>query len=1065
MNLDSSFITNEGDNTLKKRLDTLFTDTQNFDVIVGYFYASGFHAIYKSLEATENIRILIGMNTNRKIAEAYQLAKKDSEEEDNFTPKNMRNNYAKTLIEELNNSPDTKDVENGIDTFIKWIKSGKLEMRVYPEHNIHAKVYIFTFNAKDRDKGRVITGSSNLTAAGLTTNFEFNVELEREKDYEFALSKFNELWEKSTSLENIAVDTIEKNTWLSTEITPYELYLKFLYEYFKKELSIQSKFKDVQLPKHFKKYKYQEDAVNFAIEKLLTHGGVFISDVVGLGKTYMTLMLLKQIGGNSLIIAPPNLVSRANPGSWEILKSEFGILADTYSYGLIKDILKERDHEQYTNLVVDEAHLFRSEGSQRYKALAEIAKGKKVILVSATPYNNNPRDIFNLLKLFQNPRRSTLQKVVNLENFFKKRMRKLEVYRHEEYNEQQAAMKEVSNEIRTQVLSELMLRRTRTEVDKYYKQDMIEQGLSFPKVQDSEQFYYLMNEKVGSLFNETVQNIGDLKLARYAANLYLTTSKADLDKPRGLIGFIKTTLIKRLESSFFAFKKSINKQVNIYRNFIKNFEEHKNVYVSPSHLEKVFELIENEQEDKLVEFMEEGKTHRHAANEFKPEFIKELKDDLKILEKIQSKWEDIEEDPKLKKLIHELKHNEVLNNNENKIIIFSEAVDTAKYLEKLISVELDTKVLLFTGSSSKHIRNEVLDNFDANIENKQQKDDYRILVATEALSEGVNLHRACIVINYDIPWNPTRIMQRVGRVNRVNTTQKNIYTYTFLPSDELESQILIKQRAEEKLAMFLNILGEDMIYLTEAPSSTSHELFEDITNPTDIAETEVDSTFNYLMEIKSVKDNKKELFERIKAFPLKARVAKKIKSKEDAGLITFFRKGFRTRIIRANTKLNQGGDFEFLNAAKLIKSTPQEKAGILSNDYYNLLDKNKGYYKEVEERYQFEYNRISLNRTEQAVIRHIEIIRTLTNKLVKEDAEFLNFVYQLIYYAGLPKHITESIYKKLKDIDSTYENISTTIDLFNSMIPRNFLLARTINYEDEKNLIPEVVLSFELTNN
>ncbi len=223
---DLSFITNENNQNLAERFSVLIKDTKLFDCLVGYFYMSGFHALYKSLENTEKIRILIGINTEQ---EVYNLLELSSAE--------TKDKIGTLIEEEFENSDDNKNVEEGTRKFLEWINSRKLEIRAYPSQNIHAKLYIMTFKEGDRDVGRVITGSSNFTIAGLRNNIEFNVELKNSADYEYAENKFNELWEKSVEVNEKYVETITNKTWLNQDISPYQLYLKFLYEYFKDELN------------------------------------------------------------------------------------------------------------------------------------------------------------------------------------------------------------------------------------------------------------------------------------------------------------------------------------------------------------------------------------------------------------------------------------------------------------------------------------------------------------------------------------------------------------------------------------------------------------------------------------------------------------------------------------------------------------------------------------------------------------------------------------------------------------------------------------------------------------
>src|SRR3989338_2029954 len=300
MNTDLTFITNEKNQNLKERFEVLIKDTKFFDCLVGFFYTSGFYAIYKSLEATEKIRVLIGISTSRQTYDLLNRAVTDlsacnahaeKQQALQFSHAETKQEFQGLVEKELEGSEDVRQVEEGVVKFIEWIKSKKLEVRAYPSENIHAKLYIMTFAEGDRDKGRVITGSSNFTQAGLVDNLEFNVELKNRADYDFALSKFNELWKDSVDVSEKYVETIQTKTWLNNTITPYELYLKFLYEYFKDEISRTSEVSYKYVPTEFKKLEYQEQAVLNAKKILEEYGGVFIADVVGLCKTYISTIL------------------------------------------------------------------------------------------------------------------------------------------------------------------------------------------------------------------------------------------------------------------------------------------------------------------------------------------------------------------------------------------------------------------------------------------------------------------------------------------------------------------------------------------------------------------------------------------------------------------------------------------------------------------------------------------------------------------------------------------------------------------------------------------------------
>ena len=417
MSSDQTFLTNEPGKSLRDRFGVLLgEDTRYFDCLVGYFFISGFYKLFPALEKVEKIRILVGLRTDSTAYELLQRAREQGE----LTFKShasTKEQVAGDVLIELERSADSADIETGVHKFVEWIRSGKLEIKAHASENLHAKVYIMTFAEGDRDKGRVITGSSNLSQSGLQDNLEFNVELKNRADYDFAIAKFNELWAVAVDVSKPYEDTIINRSPFA-QFTPRELYLKFLYEYFRDELNRPSELEDIYVPTDFKRLKYQEEAVLSAKKVLEEYGGLFLSDVVGLGKTYMAALLAQQLNGRSLVIAPPHLLDKDNRGSWPNVFGDFRVPhTDFESLGKLEDLLG-RDTSKYANVFIDESHRFRTETTQTYEMLAQICRGKRIILVSATPMNNTPRDILSQVKLFQNGKNSTIPNVRNLEGFF-----------------------------------------------------------------------------------------------------------------------------------------------------------------------------------------------------------------------------------------------------------------------------------------------------------------------------------------------------------------------------------------------------------------------------------------------------------------------------------------------------------------------------------------------------------------------------------------------------------------------------------------------------------------------
>jgi len=268
-------------------------------------------------------------------------------------------------------------------------------------------------------------------------------------------------------------------------------------------------------------------------------------------------------------------------------------------------------------------------------------------------------------------------------------------------------------------------------------------------------------------------------------------------------------------------------------------------------------------------------------------------------------------------------------------------------------------VLCFTGSSSALVREQVIENFDAKA--RFPKDDCRILICTEILAEGVNLHRSNVVINYDLPWNPTRMMQRVGRINRVDTKFDKIYTFNFFPTKQANDQIKLREAAEAKINAFLSLLGGDAHLLTENEPIGSHELFSRLTSKEIITgeDESEESELKYLHVIKNIRDKEPDTFERIKHLPKKARTAKIDKARAGK-LVTYFRRGRVQKFFMATSadlpaeaasfaeaatkaELAQAGahELDFITAAKTLEASKDAKQQKIDKNFYGLIEQNK----------------------------------------------------------------------------------------------------------------------------
>ncbi|MGE4169860.1 MAG: helicase-related protein [Candidatus Margulisiibacteriota bacterium] len=973
---DLKFFTNTESNSLHDRFVSTLKYAQFFDVLVGYFRTSGFNRLWKALESTEKIRILIGLSTDRKSVLLFEKAS-GQVAFDFESHKRCKEVYVETLTQEMDTSEDSPDVEIAARKFIEFIQSGKLELRVHPSRNLHAKVYITRHPEGFIDFGRVITGSSNFSESGLIAQREFNVELKDKTDVVFALDQFEILWQEGIDIHAEYIETIHTKTWLNDQITPYQVYLKFLYEYFKEDINLEEDI-ELNLPDGFMDLSYQKQAVISAKRILDLYNGVFLSDVVGLGKTFITALLLQKLPtGRKLIICPPVLADY-----WRETLNQFYVPGfEIESLGKLDRIL-EKGTDKYTYIVVDEAHRFRNEMTKSYEALHKICLGKKVILVSATPLNNKIEDILAQIKLFQPAKNSLIPGIRNLEAFFKGLQRDVNQF-EKGTDEYFAELKKVSGKIRDQVLKHVMVRRTRSEIKQFFETDIKKQGLTFPKMADPQRIVYAFDSATESVFDKTIELLTQFSYARYTPLLFLKKPISSFDQisQKNIGGFMKGILVKRLESSFYAFRKTLRRFTLSYEQFIAMLDKG-TVWISKD--VDVYELLDADDEDALLKLVEEEKAQQYTSEDFYPEFREKLQMDLALLNQISTYWKNVQSDPKIEHFINELRSNPTLQNK--KVIVFSESKETVHYLYETLEAEFPHQVLSYSShggmaageSHQKETLREVIRaNYQPGIANS--KDDIRILITTDVLAEGINLHRSHIIINYDLPWNPTRVLQRVGRVNRVGTQHDTIYVFNFFPTAQSDAHLGLEDNIKGKLQAFHTILGEDSKYLSEEEEISTHELFGDRLfrklndKHTFEQEDEPDSELRYLQVIRNIRDKSPDVFESVKRLPKKARCAR---ASEDHGLLTFFRKGRLKKFTVADDKVSR--ELSFIEAAKRFECKPDITSLPIPNHFYTLLKVNKSFLDEITQ-----VDPIDLNIPKTGSSNEAFIIRTLKSSAIR----------------------------------------------------------------------------------
>lgn len=739
-----------------------------------------------------------------------------------------------------------------------------------------------------------------------------------------------------------------------------------LIEYFSDRVMDADDENPLNVPENYTKYDYQMDAVVEGYQKLLRYDGFFLADVVGLGKTVIATMIAKkflQENGRDntkiLVVYPP-----AVEQNWKTTFKDFGI--DKYTKfitnGSLNKVLDEDNYDywnadEYDLVLVDEAHKFRSHTTNAFEQLQEICKmprinqghikgyKKKVMLISATPMNNSPADIYNEILLFQDPRHCTIDGVANLTAFFSPLIKEFKRFRNEpEFD--LTKFKKLAEQVRDRIIKPLSVRRTRTDIENVPRYNKDVNG--FPKVERPIESRYELNEHLADLFEKAMLTLTkDLSYACYQAIAYLKPEAANglYDNAetisRSLAGIRKNGLVKRLESSFHAFQVSIENFKIANQNMIDMFNNDK-VFIAPDL--DINNLLaagwsEEEIEEKLnAKAQDNPKNAKFTANDFRPEFIEMLRADQKILEQMYIDWSVVTDadDSKFAKFNELLKHElfRVERNPEQKLVVFSESINTVEYLAKRINRK---DVLVISAKNRSNLFKTIRENFDANFKNKLN--DYNIILTTDVLAEGINLHRSNVIVNYDTPWNSTRLMQRIGRVNRIGSVSKHIYNYVFYPSRQGNREINLNQIALSKIQTFHSTFGEDnQIYSqNEVIDRNLSKLFDEAMKE---QKKDLNQELPYYEELRTLYKTNRREYNRIAKLSLRSRTGRASRAVDGVTLsgdtLVFLKTNFRKVFFLVSENVKE---LSVLDALKYFKATPEELAVERIEQHHNHVEK------------------------------------------------------------------------------------------------------------------------------
>ena len=873
---------------LLEHVKSLLRDSVSAKFAVGYFFTSGLAPLMNEVQNLNELKILIGNVSNKRtieqLAEAHMnlvTAKQEVNKQLFTNPSNRRHAVSETkkgIRTSLSLIDQTDGNEQMIRVLRELLEQHKIKIRIYALGRLHSKAYIFDYPENHHDKGNVIIGSSNLSLGGLSDNTELNAIISGIGNHEKLTAWFNELWDKSEEFRVELMDEL-KDSWALNEVRPYDVYIKTLYHLLKDRLEIEAAEELLWEATMPPLTTFQIVAVKQALQILNDYGGVFVADVVGTGKTYIGTALLKHLqmvhGDRPLIICPKSLED-----TWKDFCSEYGIQSEILTMGMISqgtiDLINDPVYRNINTVLIDESHNFRYPNTNRYKNLQPYLYGKKTILVTATPRNNTPEDIYHQIKLFHHDEETMIPiEPSNLKRFFKEA--------------------EQGNTRIQELLRYVLIRRTRRHILKFYGEED-EHGNSFIRIQGKPYYFpkreletwsYSMDDTYSGFYDDIMENIRALTFAKYGLWNYLHDEFKN-KKPyneleqigRNLRGLMKVLVLKRLESSVFAFKQTIGRLLKIHVLFLQSLEE--GFIPAGKEASELLYDAESYDEELLLENLERL-SERYNLTAFKMEELKrDVDNDISILREINDSVGKI--DPETDDKLNTLK--EMLATSPmkaEKVLIFTQYADTAEYLYKNL-IKSDVKRI----TSKEKNRLSVIRRFAPNSNNyelRDGEDEIRILISTDILSEGLNLQDAFIVINYDLHWNPVRLIQRIGRLDRIGALADTVYVHNFLPEKKLEKHLHLKERIQNRIDEIHRTIGEDdrildkteqinedamyaiyekMSYMLEDFEVSSDPLSEDLFGMNEAEEL-----------IRELRENEPEYFEYIKNLPDGIRAAKR----------------------------------------------------------------------------------------------------------------------------------------------------------------------------------------------
>ena len=882
------------DPSLKDRLQQMLSSSERADIAVGYFFMSGFQAVADQLACLQKVRILVG-RTDRRVVEEVALGLQQTQalesqlRADDTIRRGQREGLAQQAVDNVSEGvsvmPQTDETKEAVTRLRDMIAAGRVEVRAYLRSRLHAKAYLCWYQQGHAEPGAAVVGSSNFTLAGFTGNTELNVRVTGDAEMAELRRWFDDLWQDSEDIGDSLVNELDRS-WAVASTPPYHIYLKALYELYGTEVGAATPLPitshDVELAN------FQVDAVSRALAMIEQYGGCYIGDVVGLGKTFIGAELLRQLRvsypneGMPLIIAPAGLKPM-----WQRVNESFNLGAEAISHSIITSapdaefdeelghyidaetsghgIILEQEFPNRGPVLVDEAHNFRninrrSTGLRNYLDAGD----HKVILLSATPQNLGPRDIYRQLRLFLDEMNHGLNiEPLGLEDYF----RNAEIWHHyrAEFENFRAEFEKWQNKGTAksppvppaqptvpradveQVLTPVFIRRRRKDVEELYAETATIDGrpVRFPKPELSNLDYRLdkVYAKAGP-FDQLEAALKEHRGARYRVIDYIRPEAEEKEEYRDLFRarnriarLMHVLLFKRLESSIEAFRSTLKTLINSNHNFRQALAsgfvpigDTATRLLSGQSFDaaELLEILMQEEKRRRERKLEKAKLVHDTSDFMVDRWLEELDADYALLSGIHDRVKDIgpDDDDKLHVLRRFLNKREV---KSGKVLIFSEAETTVEYLYNQLNPDGQIpEIARMTGSTRSQAENIVkrfAPTWNRSPSERLRGPEIRVLLATDIVSEGQNLQDCARVLNYDLHWNPVRLIQRFGRVDRIGSEYDTIHLHNMWPDLAVDAELSLTDRLHNRIQSFHDLIGLDSKLLSDTERLNDNAMY------------------------------------------------------------------------------------------------------------------------------------------------------------------------------------------------------------------------------------------------